>query len=218
MRLTTLLLLAISTAAADAATITLPASPGPTATVTLHPTGGGSIPLNLPGGYPTDGGPAFGKSGDVEGPHVLVGAPEAWWDGVAFVYDSTTGAHLHTLTPGTPLGGGASRPQLGYKVMLWEGLAFVTAPNAGYDGDFQNRGAVLIFDPATGAKLQTIWGPDGFYGMGLGLYTTGGKAYGTAISRTTGAAVDFQLAIVPEPSSLLLAAIGLLAARRRSAF
>lgn len=200
----------IAAATAQAApSLTMPASPGRFATVMLH-NDSGTIPLNIPPDYPLDGSPAFGFSGDVDDNVALIGTPEAWWEGTAFLYDNQTGDYLRRLRAGEPLGGGPSRPRFGHDVLLWQGLAIVSAPNAGGDTT-QNRGAVFVFNPATGAKLQTIWGPDTHWGLGQELGVVSFIPYATMTNRMTGATQYLQLAIVPEPGAAILALYGVAA-------
>jgi hypothetical protein len=197
----------------QAQTLTLPASAGPFAVATI--TGGGpAVELHLPPDYDTGGSPLFGFSGDLEDGLALIGSPEAFWDGVAFLFDATTGAETQRLFAGEPLNGGPSRPRFGYDVELWQGLAIVSAPLAG--GEF-GPGAVFVFNASTGQKLQRINGPSGYSHLGESLEVIGGRVFAQAVTTVGGTVelIDLNLVGVPEPSAMLLVALGLVTAARR---
>jgi hypothetical protein len=203
----TFLLLA---AAADAvSTLHLPTSPGAFA-VAVVDHGDHTVELREPVEYtftppfPDGAGSSFGRSGDLSGSLALIGAPAAWWNGIAFLYDANTGETLHGLEAGENLSGGQARPQFGQDVLLWQGLAIVSAPLAGDDfgtgiGVDLGPGAVFVFNATTGQKVQSIWGPASHRHMGLSLENISGGVYAEAINRATGARQYIELAIVPEP-------------------
>lgn len=212
---------------AQAATLILPTNPGAFA-VAIVDHGSSTVELREPAAYTgvppfTDGaGSAFGKSGDLEGDLAVIGAPAAWGDGIAFVYDANTGVNLHWLSPSEDLNGGVSRPQMGHEVMFWNGLVVTTAPNAGLDPfeGSMGRGGVFVFDPHTGQQVQTIWGPNSHWGLGYNLNVDGGKLYASAynwsVPDSTPAGSGYrqdwlELAIVPEPTTTCLTLLGVLA-------
>lgn len=195
---------------AVAETLNLPGRPTASAVVTI--TGGPStIELRIPADYPLDSAPWFGFSGDLDEGLAVIGAPEAWSDGVAFLYDATTGEHLHTLTAGQPLDGGTARARFGSTVDLADGLVAVTAPLAGAF-DF-GPGVAVIFDAQSGARLQTIWGPGDFNYVG-GATLGPGYVDIDLVSYDDGSITPWRVALIPEPMSLWLVALGLLAATR----
>jgi len=206
----------LSATSVQAQTLNLPPAPGPTAVATI--TGGGpTVELRLPADYDTAADPSFGFSGDLDDAFTVIGAPETGGDGTAFVYNTQTGEYLHELDPIGILQGGVNGPQFGYDVLMYKGLAVVSAPNAGGPAMTQNPGFVYLFDPATGAKLQVIIGIGTHWGLGQDLLEINGLPYATRVSERTGAVQTILLPLinVPEPSAMLLAMMGLVAVRRR---
>lgn len=217
MRLAILTLLAATTV--QAANLRLPDNPGPSAVAQIRfgDLGLPAIPISIPPDYPLTHNPLYGRGGDNDDAYTVIGAPETGGDGTAFVYDTQTGEYLHELDPIGLLQGGINGPQFGYDVLMHDGLAIVSAPNAGGPAMTQNPGRLYVFDPATGAKLQVIYGPPGYWGFGQDVLDWGIGPYATGVSKTTGAVKYIKLYLLnaPEPGSAWLAALGLLAVRRR---
>lgn len=196
-------------ATAQAASLTLPASPGASATVTLN-NGSSSIPLSIPPDYPFIHNPLFGHGGDADDAFTVIGAPETGSTGAAFVFDTQTGEYLRQLVPPPLLQGGLNGPQFGYDVLMYRGLAVVSAPNAGGPALTQNPGRVYLYDPATGERLQTIAGIGTHWGLGQNLLELNGLPYASRVSETTGAVRNVLLSLinVPEPGAMMLALLG----------
>ncbi len=115
----------------------------------------------------------FGFSVSVDGDRVLVGAdlddtgaPDA---GVAYFFDATTGALVHTFTNPTSAGG----DQFGYSVSVDGDHVLVGADLD--DTGAPDAGAVYLFDATTGALVHTFINPTlaGFDAFGYSVSVDG---------------------------------------------
>jgi hypothetical protein len=219
MRRSLLVALAICLVAsmAHAQTLILPASPGAFKKVIVD-WGDHTVELREPPEYTgvppyTDGaGSRFGFTGDIDNGLVVVGAPAAWWDGIAFLYDANTGETLHWLEAGEDLDGGIGRPQFGSAVDLANGYVGVVGPQAGVNFTFQGKGVAIFYDAARGTKIKSIWGElPGWYIDDVEI--SGSTAMLTYRSHNNSGAtqqLSYQLpALIPEPATACLAVLGL---------
>lgn len=116
----------------------------------------GPIGLNVGIANPNASG-AFGTGVSLSGGRALIGAPTDATTGSnsgrAYVYDSTSGALLHTLENPTP----GSNDQFGGAVSLSGNRALVGAQNDALGGS--GSGAAYLFDVTTGALTRTLANP-----------------------------------------------------------
>ncbi|MCB9838410.1 MAG: hypothetical protein H6813_03645 [Phycisphaeraceae bacterium] len=110
----------------------------------------------------------FGSAVAIDGGVVVVGA---WKDddsgedsGSAFVFDTATGAELHTLHADDAQAG----DYFGHAVAVSGGLAVVGAQGDDNSGGV-DAGAAYVFDAATGAQLRKLVAGDGSAGDGFGF-------------------------------------------------
>jgi VCBS repeat-containing protein len=118
-------------------------------------------------------GELFGSAVAVVGSYVVVGAPGTGAaTGAAYVFDLTTGAYVRTITgPGTAAG-----DRFGAAVAAFGNFVAVGAPNRDADGG-TDVGAAYLFDPASGAHLQTFRNPTPQTGdqFGTAIVAVGGN-------------------------------------------
>lgn len=154
----------------------------------------------------------FGTSVAISGNIALVGAAAA--DnrrGAAYVFDVTTGQLLHKLTASD----GVQDDSFG-SVALSGNIAIIGAVEANSD-----RGAAYVFDVTTGLELAKLTATDGAIDDLFGsVAVSGGIAVigansNDAAGENAGAAYVFRVT-VPEPSTLLMAALALLPVAWRS--
>lgn len=113
---------------------------------------------------------------DLDAGRAVVGVPDAsGGEGLAYRFDTTTGAPLGTLAASV----GEVGSDFGEQVSVREGYALVGAPLA--DG---GRGAVHVFDLATGAELHVLTASDAAPGARFGstIDLDGGRALIAAAS------------------------------------
>ncbi len=103
------------------------------------------------------GGDSLGKAVALAGDLALVGAPV---DDSASLFDAVTGQELHRLAPVSTMSG----VEVGASVVLDGDRAVVGGP----DHHQAARGAVHVFDVATGAQLDRLLDPEGAPGDGFG--------------------------------------------------
>lgn len=210
-QLLTLAVVLAATAAQAFDSLILPASPSPAATVVVSKLTHDLL-LNIPPDYPLDDEPRFGFSGDLDGGIAVIGAPEVFGPGAAFVYNAETGEHLSTLVYGKFLFGPPVFGSFGGTVDVEGVLAVVTAPQAG-SSDW-GPGLAMVFNALTGERLQTIWGPQGGYTF-IGDARIDGAFVELDITDYFGGNVrPLRVALtIPEPTTASLAAmLGLLLA------
>lgn len=108
----------------------------------------------IPWAYEYD---SFGYSVSVYNDKVLIGVPYkntgGLDSGLAYLFDATTGAILHTFNNPTPAAG----DHFGESVSLADGKVWVGA--SGDDTGAFNAGSVYLFDVTTGGLLQTFNSP-----------------------------------------------------------
>lgn len=119
----------------------------------LKSTGEGSPSYNTTTGE-------YGESLAVGGPFLIVGAPNETSDGDvaagnAYIYNSTSGTLLESLTSPTPQKLG----NFGWFVALSGDLAIVGAPGESVNG-MTDAGHVYIFSATTGKLLETLTSPN----------------------------------------------------------
>ena len=118
----------------------------------------------------------FGYSVAVDGPYTVVGTPDAnlsgcHWSGVAYVYNTGTGALVATLNNPTP----DARDQFGWSVAVSGSTVVVGAP---YDFTATTwTGSAYVFDAASGNLLWTLNKPTPAAGGSFG--------YSVAVSGST---------------------------------
>ena len=99
-------------------------------------------------------GDLFGESVSLSGDLALVGAPNddagGSDSGAAYLFDTKTGALLHTFLNPAPANG----DNFGTSVFLFGDLALVGAPND--DAGSSNSGAAYLFDTNTGAPVAYL--------------------------------------------------------------
>jgi hypothetical protein len=117
----------------------------------------------------------FGVSIAFVGNNILIGAPanqsQSPLAGVAYLFDGTTGALLHTFHD--PTSGGSN--WFGLSVASWNNNILIGAPQDSTLGT--NVGAAYLFDGTTGSLLHTYVNPTGaghFFGSAVG--SVGGDA------------------------------------------
>jgi hypothetical protein len=155
--------------------------------------------------YPLDDEPRFGFSGDLDGSLAVIGAPEVFGSGVAFVYNAETGQHISTLSTGHSLLGRSIYASFGGTVDVEGVLAVVTAPQAGFSD--WGPGLAMVFNVLTGERLQTIWVPQTPYTF-IGDARIDGAFVELDITDYFGGNVrPLRVALaIPEPTTLALAA------------
>lgn len=150
------------------------------------------------------GGSRFGSSIAAANGRLLVGDPGSYNSGAAYLYDSITGDLLRTFPKQNP----SERTFYGDEVAIIDSLAVVGAFT------FQHPGAAYIFDMESGALELTLREPPGRNeGFGYALAPLGGNLVVGSPSMGSGnpgAVYLFEVAIVPEPDSVILAGVGAL--------
>jgi outer membrane protein assembly factor BamB len=101
----------------------------------------------------------FGDAADIAGGLALVGAPyhrnsEGIRTGAAYLFDVASGEQIAKFAADDL----QKYDTFGQSVALSGGFVFVGAP--GHDGDFQDSGAVYVFDLATGDQIDKLMAAD----------------------------------------------------------
>jgi len=134
--------------------------------------------LNNPNAYGTSESDAFGTAVAICDSYAIVSAMSeddagGAGSGKAYIFDTSTGALLHTLNNpnayGTTVG-----DNFGSKVAICESYAIVGAP-AEDDADGTGSGKAYVFNPATGALLYTLDNPNAYS-------TSANDGFGSAVS------------------------------------
>lgn len=121
--------------------------------------------LDNPNAYDTPAADYFGRSVDIYGNYLVVGAHQeddagGLSSGKAYIFDVTTGTLLHTLdNPNAYSTSG--NDQFGYTVSAGEGYVAVTAYFE--DSSTTTPGMIYIFDTVTGSLKYTIDNPGAAY-------------------------------------------------------
>ncbi len=103
-------------------------------------------------------GELFGETIAISGNKVVVGARlRNTGVGVAYVFDATTGALLHTLNNPTPASSGTFPDNFGSAVAISGSLIAIGSEE---DLGAPDSGAVYLFDATTGSLVQTIASPN----------------------------------------------------------
>lgn len=203
-----LLLLVLSSANVSSAASTVSAS-------------GAHHPITLKSPEPQEGG-WFGLNVGISGGLSIVGAPFETVEGNSlagdvYVYNSTTGAYLRTLTSPYPQPSG----DFGFCIFLSGELAIVGAPGESSNG-YVGAGNAYIFDVETGSLVQSLTSPNaqdsggfggavaisgnlaivGAYNENVGGHDGAGRAY--VFEASTGALVD----TLSSPNSQALGSFG----------
>jgi WD40 repeat protein len=113
----------------------------------------------------------FGRNSAISGDRAIVGVNYssigATYSGIAYIYDVTTGALLHTLTNPTP----QANDGFGGRVAINGNRAIVGA--YGDDAGATNAGRAYIYDVTTGALLHTLNNPapevNDYFGSGVAI-------------------------------------------------
>ena len=134
--------------------------------------------LDNPNPYGTSASDYFGYSVSISDSYAIVGAyleDEAGGDrsGKAYIFNSSTGALLHTLNNPNPYGTSAS-DYFGYAVAISNSYAIVGAYSED-DAGGNTSGKAYIFNPSTGALLHTLNNPNAYS-------TSSGDRFGYSVS------------------------------------
>jgi hypothetical protein len=147
--------------------------------------------LNNPNAFKTTSLDGFGEPVAISGNYAIVGAPGEAGDGtnnlqqsgIAYIFDVTTGALLHTLNNPAP----AATARFGGSVDISSNYAIVGSLGTGDK-------AVYIFDVTTGDLVATIANPDAIVtssdGFGRGVKISGNKVIISATSEDRFGAED----------------------------
>jgi hypothetical protein len=156
---------------AEVSAFTLVFLPDWTATTLLHT-------LYDPNAYGTINNDNFGSSVAIssDSNYIIVGAEGEGdaggsYSGKAYIFDTTTGALLHTLTNPNPYGT-SQEDHFGTAVAIDGNYAVVGAPGEDSNGNTDN-GSIYIFDIATGALVRSILGYQGNSNTGQNLSMSG---------------------------------------------
>ena len=120
--------------------------------------------LDNPNDFGTSTGDFFGHSVATSGNYAIVGSFNAAtasgnWAGVAYIFDVTTGALLHTLDNPNPDGTSQS-DEFGKSVAISDNYAIVGATGENDAGT--NSGKAYIFNNSTGALVHTLNNPNAY--------------------------------------------------------
>ena len=122
--------------------------------------------LDNPNTDATSAGDAFGCSVGISGNYAIVGAVgedksfTSGAEGVAYIFNATTGTLVHTLLNPDPNGGANSGAGFGDNVAISGNYAIISA--TGKINSDDSRGAAYIFNVTTGLLVQTLANPDAF--------------------------------------------------------
>jgi len=106
-------------------------------------------------------GDRFGQSIGITDTHLIIGAPgEQNETGKVFVYETSTGSLLYTVSNPSVFGSGTG-DRFGTSVDINSNYFIVGSPNED-DIDFESAGAAYIFDLTTGNLIHTLVNTNGF--------------------------------------------------------
>jgi outer membrane protein assembly factor BamB len=134
--------------------------------------------LDNPNAYDTSAGDSFGYSVSISDIYAIVGAYQeddisGLGSGIAYIYNSVTGALLHTLDNPNAYSS-TTGDYFGYYVSISDSYAIVGAPYEDDAGGLTS-GKAYIYNPATGALLSTLDNPNAYN-------TSDGDSFGYSIA------------------------------------
>jgi hypothetical protein len=117
--------------------------------------------LTNPNAFGTSSADQFGTSVDINGNYAIVGAPDEDGTGengigIAYIYNVTTGALVHTIPNPNPVFGDWDGDNFGAAVSITGNFATVGAPYESNLSAQPNVGKVYVFNVITGALIQTV--------------------------------------------------------------